>query len=94
MISVFILPFRSGITASIRFPNTQETANVPFRNITGDYTIKIKERKKFRHKKAADTKSAAQRVDKVDTLQVEISLRELSLDNKGLRSHGAHRASP
>ena len=35
-----------------------------------------------------------ERVEKVDTLQVEISLRELSLENKGFRSRGAHRASP
>ena len=28
--------------------------------------------------------AAAERVEKVDTLQVEISLRELSLENKGL----------
>ncbi len=35
-----------------------------------------------------------ERVEKVDTLQVEISLQELSLENKGFRSRGAHRASP
>ncbi len=38
--------------------------------------------------------AAAERVEKVDTLQVEISLRELSLEHKGFRSRGAHRASP
>ena len=34
------------------------------------------------------------RVDKVDTLQVETSFQEFSLENKGFRSHGALRASP
>ena len=34
------------------------------------------------------------RVDKADTLQAESSLSELSFENKGFRSRGAHRASP
>ena len=35
-----------------------------------------------------------ERVDKVDTLQAESSLSELSFENKGFCSRGAHRASP
>ena len=35
-----------------------------------------------------------ERVDKVDTLQAESSLSELSFENKDFRSRGAHRASP
>ena len=38
--------------------------------------------------------SAPKRVEKVDTLQVEICLRHLSLDIKGLRSRERERAQP